>query len=188
MCIQTPPLQICTKPLLSLNTVNLLLELTFASAPGLTLTFQKLKGILVCEFMLSWAFLLLSGNGRNHLLVGAFLHAREIMAALWFCSHGAWREAGFQLLALSFYDEMPWNLQKILSLSVVFKHRDISLVSLSQTVLVRYGSCRQKIAGVSRGCEAPRCDNAMAVLMVVHAGDDLPVHDWEGFFVLVKKL
>lgn len=68
------------------------------------------------------------------------------------------------------------------------KHRDISLVSVSWAVLALYGPHRQKIAGLRRGCEEPHYDSATAVLMMVHAADDLPVHDWEDIFVLVEKL
>lgn len=64
----------------------------------------------------------------------------------------------------------------------------MSFVSVSWAVLTLCGPCKQKIAGARRGHEASRYESAMPVLMVVHAGEDLPVHDWEDIFVLVKKL
>lgn len=70
--------------------------------------------------------------------------------------------------------------------SVVLEHGDMSLVSVTQAVSALYGPCRQKMAGVRRGCKAH--DSATVILTVVHAGDDSPVHDWDDISLLVKKL
>lgn len=67
-----------------------MLELTFSSALALTLTFKKLEGLIVCVFMLSRAFLIFTGNIRNHFVVGAFLDASETMVVFWPCSCGGW--------------------------------------------------------------------------------------------------
>lgn len=61
-----------------------------ASAPALTLTFKELDGLIVCVFTLSRAFLIFTGNMRNHFLGGAFLVASETMVVFWPCSRGGW--------------------------------------------------------------------------------------------------